>query len=239
MTLRRGRPWVSAAAAVVLAAVAAVSAGCSPNRAPSATPGGDAVIAAFLEKVQRDDLTFHTVADAVIETRVGDEEETAEFSADLDISGDDAVGEVTVDIGPNITVDVLIRDGEAYAETTPGDWQPIPDFEEQGQAPLNPFERLEGTEDLEYRGRSDNGIHTLRTTVWLGADPESLEAQGWENVEFADHLTDIYVTDDGTPVRMEFEGNATGDYRGEPAEVHFDVDYEFSHVGQPVEIPEP
>ena len=213
-----------------------VATGCNLG---GGSPSGDAVIDAFLGKVTRDDFTFHAVQEGTIEVRGENDEETVEISAEMDVSGEDAVGEVTFDVGAEITIDVLLVDGEGYTQGPGGDWETIPGFAEQPQTPVNPFVRLESAEDLEYVERTDDGLHHLTTDVWMGGDAESLESQGWEDVEFSDHSADIYVTDDGTPVRMEFEGNATGDYRGDPAEVHFDVDYEFSDVGQPVEIPEP
>lgn len=211
-------------------------AGCTTHDSPT----GDDVVAAFLETVQRDDLTFHTVMDGVIEvsSTTSDEQQTVEISAEMDVSGEDAVGEVTFDIGVAITLDVLVADGEGYTENAEGEWEAVPNFEAQTQAPLNPFTRLESA-DLEYVGPSDDGLHLLRTDVWLGGDEDTLEAQGWEDVEFTDRSTDIHVTGEGVPVRMEFVGDATGVYEGEDAMVHFDIDYEFSDVGEPVEIPTP
>ena len=229
-------PRSVACVALLLAGV-----GCMPQQPPPPEAvDGDAVIAAFLETVQRDDLTFHSITEGVVELEAVDsnEEQTVEISADLDVAGEDAVGEVTFDIGPEITVDVLIVDDEAYTESPDGEWEPVPNVDPEAQAPLNPFTRLEPG-DLEYVGPTDDDLHELRTDVWLGADPETLEDQGWDDVEFTDNSTEIVVTADGTPVRMHFVGDATGVYQGEDAVVHFDVDYEFSEVGEPVEIPEP
>ena len=215
-----------------------LAAACTPA---DQAPDGDEVIANFLAIVQQEDLTFHTVMDGTIDVAAaaGDEEESVDVAAEMDVSGEDAIGEVTFDVGVEITVDVLIRDDEGYTQNADDEWEVVPDFEAQGQAPLNPFIRLEAPGDLEYVGPAEDDLHLLRTDVWMGADPESLESQGWEDVEFTEQSSDIYVTEDGTPVRMEFVGDATGVYEGEDAEVHFDIHYEFSDVGEPVEIPEP
>ena len=222
--------------------VMGVAACSTPQDPDDESANGAAIVAAFLETATQEDLTFHVVVDGSIDVAAieSDEEETVDIGAEMDVSGDDSVGEVTFDIGVELTVDVLIVDGEGYTEGLDGEgWEPVPDFEAQAQAPVNPFVRLEDEDDVEYVEQTEDGLHHLRTEVWMGADPESLEAQGWEDVEFVEQSSDIYVTDDGTPVRMEFVGDATGVYQGEDAEVHFDVDYEFTDVGEPVEIPEP
>ena len=230
--------------ALLLGSLVLMAAACTtPQDREEETPegDGDAIVAAFLETARQEDLTFHVVIDGTIDVtaRDSDEEESVEIGAELDVSGDDSVGEVTFDIGVEFSVDVLIVDGEGYTEGPDGEWEAVENFEAQAQAPVNPFVRLEGEGDVEYVGPAGDGLHQLRTDVWMGADVETLEAQGWEDVEFTEHSTDIFVTDDGTPVRMEFMGDATGVYEGEDADVHFDVDYEFSDVGEPVDIPEP
>lgn len=227
---------------LLVAVLATTIVACSTPREPDTeSADGDAIVAAFLETARQEDLTFHVLIDGTIDVTAqdSDEAESVEIGADLDVSGDDSVGEVTFDIGLEITVPVLIVDGEGYTEGPDGEWEAVQDFEAQAQAPVNPFVRLEGEEDVEYVGPADDGLHHLRTDVWMGADLETLEAQGWEDVEFIEQSSDIYVTADGTPVRMEFTGDATGLYEGEDANVHFDVEYEFSDVGDPVEIPEP
>ena len=228
---------IGAAAALLVFA----SACTAPQQPDNDTANGDQVVAAFFDLTQDEDLTFHVEIDGQIDVAAAesDEEESVDLGADLDVAGDDSVGEVTFDVGVEITVDVLILDGEGYTQSPQGEWEAVPNFAAQAQAPVNPFTRLESEEDVQYIGPSEEGLHQLRTDVWMGADPESLQSQGWEDVEFTEQSTDIYVAADGTPVRMEFVGDATGVYRGQDAEVHFDVDYEFSDVGEPVEIPEP
>jgi hypothetical protein len=231
------------ALALVLAACQAAtpspSASPSPS-APPAPPSGDEVIASFLEIVGDPELTMHVVLHGSLDVAVADEAQTLALSMDMDLSADDAVGSTLVDTGPGeIRVEMLLVDDRAYVDDN-GTWTEIPGYEQT--SPLNPFGLLTRSADVAYdrqvelNGRS---VHHLHALVWIGGDISSMEAQGWTDVVIDYDDSDIVVDDLGTPIRLDFRGGVSGRYGGQDASAAFDVTYEFTDVGEPVEIPTP
>jgi len=245
------RPHVFAGA--VALALAILSGACS-SPAPSAstaTPQATttpepteadtaAIIAAFLELVGDPGLTMHVVADGTVTAFGGGQEQEVILQMAMDVSGEDGVGEATLDTGPsNVTFEMLILDGRAYVEDN-GNWTRLPDYEQT--TPLNPFVTLTRPEDVEYvaaEERDGESVHRLTTDLWIGADLSVMEDAGWRSVELGATETVIVVDDAGAPISMDFTGSMSGTFQRTPASVEFDVSYEFSDVGDPVNIPEP
>jgi archaellum component FlaG (FlaF/FlaG flagellin family) len=235
-------------AAVLVVAIAALNGACSsssPSPAsatPEPTAGTDsaAIIAAFLDIVDDPDLTMHVVADGTVTVFGGGQEQALTIQMEMDVSGEDGVGEASLDLGPsNIDFEMLLVDGRAYIDNN-GEWTPLPDYEQT--TPLNPFVNFSGPDDVEYLGaerRDGQQVHRLTSELWVGADLATLEDQGWRNAELVRNQTAILVDDSGAPVLMEFTAKMTGSYQRTQASMDFDVSYEFSDVGDPVDIPEP
>jgi hypothetical protein len=210
---------------------------------PTPTPPpatADEVIAAFLTLTGDPELTMHVVADGKVRVTAAGTTEDVKIGFDMDISGEDGVGKAVVDTGPSdVTFDMLLVDDRAYVDDD-GTWTEVPDY--QPSTPLNPFAGLTGPADLSYRGhdvRDGRRAHHLSILVWLGGDLSLLEAQGWTRVKVDYTLTTMTVDDAGVPIQMDFSGGISGRYQDVATTAAFEVAYEFSHVGEAVEIPIP
>jgi len=209
----------------------------SPTPAP---PTGDEIIDLFLALVLDDQFTFHIVVSGTMSAVQGSTREDLTLGMDMDVRGEDGVGDAIVDLGPSeVSLRLLVLDGLGYVEDN-GTWTEIPGYE--STTPLNPFFRLAGPGDLSYEGYIRRGgalTRHLRSLVWMGGDISELEAQGWTEVTIEESQSDIFVDETGAPIRMDFRGVFTGQYEGVPASFDFDVVYEFSNVAEPVVLPEP
>jgi hypothetical protein len=237
-------------AVALLMALTLAIAGCSASVSPSPSlpaetpspppPNGDEVIAAFLAVTGDPALTMHVVADGKVTVSTGGDTENLTIGFDMDISGEDGVGQGVVDTGPSdLTFDMLLVDGRAYVDDN-GTWTEIPDY--QPSTPLNPFAGLSGPADLTYRGAEEGDagrVHHLSVEVWLGGDLGQLEEQGWTGLKVDYELTTLTADDQGHPIEMSFSGGVSGRYQGVSASAAFEVSYEFSAIGEPVEIPSP
>lgn len=237
-------------AGLALAAALAVG-GCqaapspSPSVAPDPTPtppppSAEEVIGAFLLVAGNSALTMHVVADGKVTVTAGGTTEDVKISFDMDISGENGVGTAVVDTGPqNVTFDMLLLENRAYVDDN-GTWTEIPDY--QPSTPLNPFAGLTSAEELTYRGhdiRDDQRAHHMSVIPWLGGDLSLLEAQGWTNVKIDYTLTTLTVEDNGAPITLNFTGGISGRFQDIGASAAFDVTYDFTKVGEPVDIPSP
>jgi hypothetical protein len=215
----------------------------TPRPTPSPTPqppAPNAIVAAFLDAVDERPLTMHGIVSGTIEVMAGSDSGRISMDMDMDIRGEDAVGDATLDTGPtSLSFHMLLLDGRAYVDNN-GTWTELPDYEQS--APLNPFANVTAADDLEYRRseeRAGQRLHLLKVLVWSGGDLDQLRDQGWRQVRIKSNQTDIYVDDDGIPVSMHFVGRLSGTYQGTSATVDFDMSYELSDVGEPVRIPRP
>jgi hypothetical protein len=217
----------------------------SPSVPPDPTPTpppatAEEVIAAFLALTGDPELTMHVVADGKVRVTAGGTAEDVKIGFDMDISGEDGVGEAVVDTGPSdVTFDMLLVGGLAYVDDD-GTWTEVPDY--QASTPLNPFAGLTGPADLSYRGvdvRDGRRAHHLSILAWLGGDLSLLEAQGWTRVKVDYTLTTMTVDDAGAPIEMNFTGGISGRYLDVAASAAFEVAYAFTEIGEPVEIPIP
>lgn len=219
--------------------------GPSPSVAADPTPTpppatADEVIAAFLARMGDPGLTMHVVADGKVRVTAAGTSEDVKIGFDMDISGENGVGTAVVDTGPSdVTFEMLLVDEHAYVEDN-GTWTEIPDY--KPSTPLNPFAGLTGPADLSYRGvdvRDGQRAHHLSVLVWLGGDLSLLESQGWTQVKVDYTLTTMTVDDAGAPIQMDFTGGISGRFQDVAASAAFEVAYEFTNIGEPVEIPTP
>lgn len=232
-------------------ALALALAGCqgagspSPSVVPDPTPtppppAADEVMAAFLALTGDPELTMHVVADGKVTVAAAGTTEKVHIGFDMDINGEDGIGKAAVDTGPSdVTFDMLLVENRAYVDDN-GTWTEVPDYRQS--TPLNPFAGLAGPDDLTYRGhevRDGQRVHHLSVLVWLGGDLTLLEEQGWTGVKTDYMLTTMTVDDQGAPIQMDFSGGVSGRYQGVAATAAFEVAYEFTKIGESVEIPAP
>jgi hypothetical protein len=236
--------WMALALAIVLAGCQA-AASPTPSVAPKATPTPpppttEEVLAAFLALTTDPGLTMHVVANGKVIVTVAGTTDDVRIAFDMDIRGEDGVGNAVVDTGPSdVTFDMLLIDNRAYIDDN-GTWTEVPGYEPS--TPLNPFHALSGPADLTYRGhdvRDGQRVHHLSVLPWLGGDLTLLTDQGWTGVKIDYTLTTLMVNDQGEPISMDFTGGVSGRFQDVAASAAFDVNYEFTRIGEPVEIPSP
>lgn len=236
--------WLVLALAVALAGCQS-PASPTPSVAPEATPTpppptADDVIGAFLALATDPALTMHVVADGKVTVAAAGTTDGVRIGFDMDISGEDGVGNAVVDTGPSdVTFDMLLVDNRAYVDDN-GTWTEVPDY--RPSSPLNPFRPLSGPADLQYRGhevRDGQRIHHLSVLIWVGGDLTLMQDQGWTQMKIDYDLTTMTVNDQGAPIEMNFSGGVSGRYQGLAATAAFEVTYHFSRIGEAVEIPTP
>ena len=241
--VRARRLCLALGIALVLGGCQAASPSPSASSDPTPTPPpatADEVIAAFLSLTSDPNLTMHVVADGKVRVTAAGTSEDVKIGFDMDISGEDGVGTAVVDTGPSdVTFEMLLVDNLAYVDDN-GTWTEVPDY--TPSTPLNPFAGLTGPADLSYRGvdvRDGVRAHHLSVLVWLGGDLTLLEAQGWTQVKVDYTLTTMTVDDAGAPIQMDFTGGISGRFQDVATTAAFEVAYEFTKIGEPVEIPTP
>ena len=234
-------------ATCLMLALAACQGAASPSPSvladPTPTPPpptADAVIARFVSLTGNPVLTMHVVADGKVTVTASGATDKVQIGFDMDISGEDGVGKAVVDTGPsNLTFDMLLVQAHAYVDDN-GTWTEVPDY--RPSTPLNPFAGLTGPADVSYRGheiRDGQRVHHLSVLVWLGGDLSLLAEQGWTSVKVDYTLTTLTSNDAGAPIQMSFSGGISGRYQDVPATAAFEISYDFTKVGEPVEIPTP
>jgi hypothetical protein len=241
-----GARWAGLALATALAVAGCQGSGspsASPSAEPTPTPApptDEQVVLRFLALVGNPALTMHVVADGKVTVTGSGTTNTVKIASDMDISGPDGVGKAVVDTGPSdVTFKMLLVGGQAYIDDN-GTWTEIPDY--HPSTPLNPFAGLAGPADVSYRGRQvqdGERIHHLSALVWPGGDLSQLEAQGWTAVKIDYNLTTMTVDDSGAPIEMSFTGGISGRFNDVAASAAIEVTYDFSEIGEPVEIPSP
>lgn len=220
--------------------------GASPSVAAEPTPtppppAADEVIAELLAITGDPDLTMHVVADGKVTVSAAGTVDDVRIGFAMDIKGEDGVGKAVVDTGPtDVTFNMLLVGNRAYVDDD-GTWTELPDY--KPSTPLNPFAGLIGPGDLTYRGhevRDGRRVHHLSSVlVWLGGNLTLLENQGWTETKVDYTLTTMTVDDEGAPIQMDFSAGVSGRYQDLAATAAFDVAYQFTKIGEPVEIPTP
>jgi hypothetical protein len=245
------------AIAVALLTAGLLLAGCqaapSPSNAtaqPTATvrptpgsttepPSSAEVISAFLAILKDPRLTMHVVTTGEMTARTGSDTQLLWIDMEMDVKGNDVVGDASVDVGGRtISFDLLVIDGRGYLDEN-GTWTELPDYEQT--VPLNPFTNLTKAGNVEYRGqleRDGRRLHRLRALNWFGSDLAAMAGTGWTRVRIMKNMTTVRVDDEGTPVSLDFVGRLSGLFDGAKATADFDFSYDFS-VGEPVTIPSP
>ncbi len=156
---------------------------------------------------------------------------------DVRARGADYTGDLHAEIpGETIDVEVTIVDGVAYARRGDEPWRIVDDYHDP--QPVNPFLRLD-PDTLEYLGRVElpSGVfHDLRTTAWLGEDPDRTILP---DARLTDPLFHVYVREDGAPVEAQLTFTVTGTMQEEAVRIDYLVNYAFSDLGSDVTIVAP
>ena len=164
-----------------------------------------------------------------------------QLKGDVDVVGENIAGDMTFRwMGQSATADVVIVDGAAYGriKDVEGGWEKLDGFESTTPANVFPAIRAAEIEALDRATRGNRRLHQLRTTEWVGADPASIIGDPSVKASVARSNLDLYVEDDGTPVEGLLQSTLRFGDR-DSIDVHMEVRYLFSAVGEPVEIVAP
>jgi hypothetical protein len=236
---RRSRILVVLGAAAIAAALAWTTLGGRlPFPGASPTPGPNGVFAQrFLKVVTKHGLAFRVSYRAVLEAPGL----ATTLSGRMDVSGDDFAGPVTVQRGTaRLASDVVFKSGRAYARMPKIGWTVIPG-EETGASP-NLFENLSSRSrlvDLGQVKRSGRTLRHLRTTDWLGGEPNRLLAGHGAASKVETSMTDFFVTGAGLPVEAALKADMSAVVGGKRATVTVRATYRFTRLGSPVRITAP
>lgn len=125
------------------------------------------------------------------------------LSQSVVMRGDDWIGHGTVSTdGETVEVSVAEVGGEYFErEGTDSEWvrAATPD-----DGPASPFARISTVGEIEYVGSetADGAtLHHLLVTKWLGGSGRDFRLAGFDRVTDRESRFDIWVTDDGVPIR--------------------------------------
>jgi hypothetical protein len=164
-----------------------------------------------------------------------------QLKGDADVVGTDMAGEFTFRwMGQSATADVVIVDGAAYGrlKDVEGGWEKLDGFESTTPANIFPAIRAAEIEPLDRATRGSRRLHQLRTSEWVGADPAAIVGDPSVKATVARSELNLYVEDDGTPVEALLQSTIRFEDR-DSIDLHMEVRYLFSAVGDPVEIAPP
>lgn len=220
----------------------------SPSAAPSPTVDsavGNAIIQLFLTNFAAAQPPFDLECLVVGEISAGSQSSSFELYIEGQIEGEDFAGSFGAGRDGSTVAEVVLKDGRAYVRSPPADeWEVVDEFSQT--QPLNPFNLL-AAEDLTYVGRANREgamLHQLRTTKWIGDDPQTSAEVANPRIESSQF--DLYVDDDGIPAEADlvFEMTAGIGRQGQPerprmANFDYTVFYYFTDVGVANDIEAP
>ncbi len=208
-------------------AAAAASASGSP-----ATGEADDALASFYRLAESDDNAFHLRQEG--RARTGDEE--ADFTYDLDVSGKDAAGSLEI---AGETLSLVILGDDAWVKQNDDDWTATSREAINGDEIVDVFRYAGAPGDLEFvEAVEADGGQELRFRAVRPIPYETAQIREAGGEGTLDSL-DLYLAPDGTPLRMEFEFEATVPQSEGETEVSGDSTIEFTNWGEPVEIEPP
>jgi hypothetical protein len=219
----------------------AASASPAPVGSPAATigsPSGNAAeeaetaLTAFAAIADSDANAFNLVQEGAV--RAGGDE--AGFAYDLHVDGKDAKGSLDV---AGETLSLVLLGEDAWVQQG-GAWQATTRSAINGDDIVDIFRYVGEVHDLELVEASGSG--DAREFHFTAAGPLPYETAQIREAGGEGALTslDVYLRPDGTPVRMEFEFEATAaSPGGAPMELSGDSTITFSNWGEPVDIEAP
>jgi len=198
-------------------------------------PDSIRVLEAFWAVVRDPELTYHLEGIGSSHS----EDFDSSFELSLDIAGDDFTGTVNT-IGGSGFAEIIRLDHVVYIRQPGEDW--ILGRTNDAALRQDPFMGLTGRRELVYDERLiEDGLvlHRLVTTEWYAPSVERMLDLGAFRFPTKVRSLELFVTDDGVPVRATFTCIVEGSLvDGIP---HFEgtAEYTFSGVGEAVVIQTP
>jgi hypothetical protein len=168
------------------------------NTRPTPRPG-QAIIEAFYREARNPAASYTYRSEGTI--RVSDPQSESSFVEVVTMRGPDWLAELTVTSDGESTTTGLAEVGGEYFERTDDEWAGI---NARQNGPDGPFARITTVADVEYVGRELSGdvaLHHLVVTKWLGDSGSDWRLSGFGRLTGREGRLDVWVTDDGVPVR--------------------------------------
>ena len=172
------------------------------NTLPSRSPE-DFVIVRFFREARDPDAAFTVAMDGTIQA-VNPAGPAAPLSQSMVVHGEDwaVYGSVEAD-GTTVAVTNALIGGIYYERV--GDDTPWAHADAPGDVdPMNPFARIATVGEVDYLGMETVGgtnLHHLLVTKWLGGSGRDFRMLGFDGVTNRESQFDIWVNDDGVPIR--------------------------------------
>jgi hypothetical protein len=108
--------------------------------------------------------------------------------------------------------------------------------------PASPFARISAVSEIEYVGLETNGgisLHHLLVTRWLGGAGVDFRMLGFDRVTERENRFEIWVNDDGVPIRARHEAGVVVFEEGVPYVVMMEAEMTFRDWGivEPIQPP--
>jgi hypothetical protein len=215
------------------------SAAALPNGSTSARPspssaGPDpdaaAAVDAFRAFIQTNP-SFHIVGDMLMTIRTL----TLQAAIVSDVSHGDEQG--TIDLrggGVSIHLAVILVDGTVYLRLGRGEWQTA----SEAAGFSNPLGGLavEGLTVIDRVNVAGTLTHHLRAENPEGLNGQTLSGNTLTDLTIESSSLDVYITDDGVPLKATVKFSGTGIFGGEQGAVVTTIRYDFSKFDQEIEI---
>ena len=202
----------------------------TPGLTPTPQPRADEVdeaLRAFAALTARDDPTFH------VDQRLSSGGGGAGATISMDVAGADYAADV--DLKGEKDIELRQVGGRTYGKTGNGDWYEGDPNELLIDELVDPWIHLCWLDDLEYTGLADEPEDAFA----FGCDvPYTYQSPVMQVTGQIGRIQafDLVLDPEGHPVRMQIEGDGPTIATEKGA---FTADYEFSRVGEPIEIKRP
>lgn len=169
------------------------------NTRPTARPG-QYIIERFFREVRNPHAAYMFRAEGTM--RLSDPPAEFSFVEVATMKGSDWISALSM-TSDGVTTEsgVAEIDGEYYVREDAGEWQHV---RARQTGPDGPFKRISTVGEVEYAGaeRVDGvTLHHLVVTKWLGESGTDWRLAGFGRLTDRDGRLDVWVTDDGVPVR--------------------------------------
>ena len=203
-----------------------------PSRAPTPSPlpgadDADAALRSFAALIARDGLTFH------VDERLSSGGGGAAATISMDVAGSDFAA--PIDEKGERDLELRQIGGRTFGRSGDGRWREGDPNELLLDELVDPWLHVCWLDDLTYTGPADEPADTFAFGCKVPYTYQSPVMQVLGQLGRIQAF-DLVLAADGSPVRMRVEGDGPTIVTEDGA---FTADYEFSRVGEPIEVKRP
>lgn len=212
------------------------------NTLPSRGPE-DFLILRFFREARDPFAAFSFTRDATIRQVEPPTPDVVVVSESMVLHGEDWIGDSATVSGAETTQTSFAHVDGAYYQRAGAD-SPWTEVEVVGDpGPVSPFARIAAVSEIEYLGleTTTSGItlHHLLVTKWIGGSGVEFRMLGFDRVTERENRFDIWMNDDGVPIRARHNATVVVVADGETYTVTIDAHLTFRDWGivEPIEPP--